>query len=81
MSAPTVAVVVTGEVLVQSWDLYELSIPCTVFGKAQADLADPWYDLRLCDDGAGTRDAVTTAAGFALRTRYGLDDLVDADTV
>ncbi|TDC83393.1 helix-turn-helix domain-containing protein [Actinomadura sp. 7K507] len=81
MSAPTVAVVVADEILTPSWDLYELSIPCTVFGNAQADLADPWYDLRLCGDGAGTPDAVTTSTGLTLRTRHGLDDLAGADTV
>ncbi|WP_031072234.1 helix-turn-helix domain-containing protein [Streptomyces sp. NRRL S-118] len=70
--------VVTGEIPVPSWDLYELSIPCTVFGKPQPDLADPWYELRLCGT-AGT--APGGAAGLSLRTPYGLDDLVGADTV
>ncbi|MFI2240633.1 GlxA family transcriptional regulator [Streptomyces chrestomyceticus] len=80
MSAGTVAVVVTEEIGVPSWDLYELSIPCTVFGKPQPDLADPWYDLRLC--GTGERAGGSAgAAGLALRTPYGLDDLVGADTV
>ncbi|MFI6105997.1 GlxA family transcriptional regulator [Streptomyces sp. NPDC051310] len=74
----SVAVVVTGEIAVPSWDLYELSIPCTVFGKPQPDLADPWYELRLCGT-AG--EAPGDAAGLSLRTPYGLDDLVGADTV
>ncbi|EFL36791.1 AraC-family transcriptional regulator [Streptomyces viridochromogenes DSM 40736] len=78
MSAGSVAVVVTEEIGVPSWDLYELSIPCTVFGKPQADLADPWYDLRLCGTGGGAEDG---PQGLSLRTRYGLDDLVGADTV
>ncbi|WP_415925278.1 GlxA family transcriptional regulator [Streptomyces sp. ME19-01-6] len=75
--------VVTEEIGLPSWDLYELSIPCTVFGKAQPDLADSWYDLRLCGTGAaeGARDADPLGTGLALRTRYGLDDLVGADTV
>ncbi|WUR63487.1 helix-turn-helix domain-containing protein [Streptomyces violaceus] len=80
MGAGSVAVVVTEEIGVPSWDLYELSIPCTVFGKPQPDLADPWYDLRLCGTGAGARDG-TEGHGLTLRTRYGLDDLADADTV
>ncbi|WP_344948974.1 GlxA family transcriptional regulator [Actinomadura miaoliensis] len=79
MSARSVAVVVTEEIEVPSWGLYELSIPCTVFGAAQADLADPWYDLRLCGEGAAARN--TAAIGLAVRTPYGLDDLADADTV
>ncbi|WP_425275955.1 GlxA family transcriptional regulator [Streptomyces africanus] len=75
--------VVTEEIGVPSWDLYELSIPCTVFGKPQPDLADPWYDLRLCGTGAGPAegDGAADAHGLSLRTRYGLDDLVGADTV
>ncbi|WP_409062720.1 helix-turn-helix domain-containing protein [Streptomyces sp. SYP-A7185] len=40
--------VVTEEIAIPSWDLYELSIPCTVFGKPQPDLSDHWYDFRLC---------------------------------
>lgn len=93
MSAGSVAVVVPDDIRVPSWDLYELSIPCTVFGKPQPDLADPWYDLRLCgenaDRGGGARegdgglDALRGAAGpgFSVRTRHGLGDLAEAGTV
>ncbi|MFI8931238.1 GlxA family transcriptional regulator [Streptomyces sp. NPDC053474] len=83
MSAGSVAVVVTEEIGVPSWDLYELSIPCTVFGKPQPDLSAHWYDLRLCgtDTGSGARDAAAHPFGVSVRTPYGLDDLVDADTV
>ncbi|MFD6171437.1 GlxA family transcriptional regulator [Streptomyces coeruleorubidus] len=83
MSAGSVAVVVTEEIGVPSWDLYELSIPCTVFGKPQPDLADPWYDLRLCGTRGGPEEGDGGAGGhgLSLRTRYGLDDLVGADTV
>ncbi|ASO20470.1 transcriptional regulator GlxA family with amidase domain [Actinoalloteichus hoggarensis] len=81
MNAGSVAVVVTEEIGVPSWGLYELSIPCTVFGVPQPDLADPWYDLRLC----GTRDASPPApakeTGLSLRTGHGLADLASADTV
>ncbi|MDO0934225.1 helix-turn-helix domain-containing protein [Streptomyces sp. DG2A-72] len=73
--------VVTENVGVPSWDLYELSIPCTVFGKPQPDLADPWYDLRLCSTGERQQDTSSTETGLSLQTRYGLDDLVGADTV
>ncbi|WP_411080024.1 GlxA family transcriptional regulator [Streptomyces sp. cmx-18-6] len=73
--------VVTEEIGLPSWDLYELSIPCTVFGKPQPDLADPWYDLRLCGTRASDPDSPPSDAGLSLRTRYGLADLADADTV
>ncbi|WP_412081953.1 GlxA family transcriptional regulator [Streptomyces sp. 35M1] len=76
--------VVTEEIHLPSWDLYELSIPCTVFGKPQPDLADPWYDLRLCgmrEPGEAPGAAADAGAGLSLHTPYGLADLVDADTV
>lgn len=73
--------VVAEQIGVPSWDLYELSIPCTVFGKPQPDLADPWYDLRLCGTGERAGDGGAIGAGFALQTPYGLDGLTGADTV
>lgn len=81
MSAGSVAVVVTEDIEVASWDLYELSLPCTVFGKQQSDLADPWYDLRLCGTREPRGDDPSADTGLTLRTRHGLDDLVGADTV
>ncbi|MFI8326954.1 GlxA family transcriptional regulator [Streptomyces sp. NPDC085529] len=81
MNPGSVALVVTDDIGFPSWDLYELSIPCTVFGKPQPDLADPWYDLRLCSTGQGGQDGSPAETGLSLRTRHGLDDLVDADTV
>ncbi len=77
MSAGSVALVVPAEISVSSWDFYELSIPATIFGKPQPDLADPWYELRLC----GTAEPSSVAPGFTLRSQYGLDDLADAETV
>ncbi|GAA2388370.1 helix-turn-helix domain-containing protein [Streptomyces glaucosporus] len=77
MGAGSVAVVVPEGIGIPSWDLYELAIPCTVFGKPQPDLADPWYDLRLC----GTGDGPADGPGLTLRSPHGLDDLVGADTV
>ncbi|MFJ2651748.1 GlxA family transcriptional regulator [Streptomyces sp. NPDC087420] len=81
MTAGSVAVIVIEDIRVPSWDLYELSIACTVFGKPQPDLADTWYDLRLCGIGERTEDGAPTDAGIALRTSHGLADLVGADTV
>ncbi|PLW73443.1 helix-turn-helix domain-containing protein [Streptomyces sp. SCUT-3] len=81
MNPGSVAVVVTEDIEVPSWDLYELSIPCTVFGKPQPDLADPWYDLWLCGTGERPRDGSPAGTGLSLRTSRGLDDLAGADTV
>ncbi len=79
MGTGSVAVVVPGHITAPSWDLYELSIACAVFGTPQRDLADPWYELRVC--GTGEDGSGPAGAGFALRTPHGLDDLVGADTV
>ncbi|MEV0589249.1 helix-turn-helix domain-containing protein [Nonomuraea sp. NPDC050310] len=57
---------------------FELAVPCEVFGVDRADLADPWYDLRLCAVEPGE---VRTAAGLRIASGHGLDDLVEADTV
>ncbi|MGP3974218.1 GlxA family transcriptional regulator [Streptomyces sp. 8N114] len=78
MSAGSVALVVPAEIGVAFWDLYELSIPATVFGMPQPDLAHPWYDLRMCVTGEHAQGA---PPGFALRTPYTLDDIAGADTV
>lgn len=57
--------------------IFELAIPCEVFGVERTDLADPWYDFRLCAE-----SALTTAAGLGLAPRHGLDVVADeADTV
>ncbi|MFD8197451.1 helix-turn-helix domain-containing protein [Streptomyces wuyuanensis] len=75
MSAGVVAVAVVPDPRsgVSLWELFELSIACTVFGIPQPDLADPWYKLRLCGN--------ASAGAISLRTEYGLDALVGADTV
>ncbi|WP_338932136.1 helix-turn-helix domain-containing protein [Streptomyces netropsis] len=80
MSAASVAVAVIDDD-VPFWDLYELGVVCTVFGIPHHDLADPWYDLRLCSAGGTSAQAAPGAGGFALRTPYGLDALAGADTV
>ncbi|TYK47007.1 helix-turn-helix domain-containing protein [Actinomadura decatromicini] len=56
--------------------IFELAIPCEVFGYERPGLAESWYDFRLCAP-AGTR----TAAGFAPHADAGLEALAEADTV
>ncbi|MEV4330444.1 helix-turn-helix domain-containing protein [Streptomyces sp. NPDC049597] len=58
------------------WEMYEITIACTVFGVPHPDLFDPWYELRLCGDDPGPAGGV-----FGIRTTHGLDGLVGADTV
>ncbi|WP_128977312.1 GlxA family transcriptional regulator [Streptomyces roseicoloratus] len=69
MSAGTVAVVLVPDEqgTLSPWDLYELSTVSMVFGAPHADLADPWYELRVC--------------GPAPFGTHGLAGLAGADTV
>lgn len=57
--------------------IFELAVPCEVFGIARPELDGTWYDFRLC----ATEPGATIAAGFASTTPFGLDELVQADTV
>ncbi|MFE2376777.1 helix-turn-helix domain-containing protein [Streptomyces sp. NPDC059398] len=57
--------------------IFELAVACEVFGIDRPDLADPWYDLRVCAAAPGT----TVAHGFVAGGAGDLDDLVLADTV
>ncbi|KAK1180675.1 helix-turn-helix domain-containing protein [Streptomyces sp. NBS 14/10] len=58
--------------------IFELAVPCEVFGIDRSDIVDPWYELRLC---AAEPGPLRTSAGLGIPTPYGLDDLVEADTV
>lgn len=73
MSAGSVAVVVMDDM-----PIFELGIACEVFGTPRPELADPWYDMRLC---AARPGATRTASGFVVDTRHDLGDLAGADTV
>lgn len=57
---------------------FELAVPCEVFGLDRRDVADPWYELRLC---AAEPGPLRTAAGLVLDTPYGTDALESADTL
>ncbi|MER6994773.1 helix-turn-helix domain-containing protein [Streptomyces sp. NPDC000410] len=80
MSAGVVAIAVVPDQRagLTMWELHELSIACTVFGVPQPDLVDPWYELRLCGSPSA---GPSPGSPFSLRTEYGLDALVGADTV
>jgi AraC family transcriptional activator FtrA len=68
----TVAVAVTEGVTI-----FEVAIPCDVFGIDRPDLADPWYDFSVCSPGA-----VRFGGGwFRADTPHGLEELAAADTV
>ncbi len=73
MSARRVALAVTDGV-----PIFDVAIPCEVFGRARPGLADRLYDFRVC---AAEPGRTRTEAGFVVDTTYGLDELARADTV
>lgn len=59
--------------------IFEVAIPCEVFGRVRLDLVDPWYyDFTVC---AAEPGATRIGAGFVAGAAGGLDELVRADTV
>lgn len=59
--------------------LFELSVPCEVFGRTRENFPAPWwYELELC---AGQPGEVRTAEGLRLDTALGLDVLLTAETI
>jgi transcriptional regulator GlxA family with amidase domain len=69
---------VVGMAVTESMPLFEFAVPCEVFGIDRPDLADPWYELRLC---AARPEHKHTAGGLRVDGLLGLEALVDADTV
>jgi transcriptional regulator GlxA family with amidase domain len=59
--------------------LFELAVPCEVFGGTRTDFPVPWwYEVQLC---AVQKKAVRTAEGLSFASPLGLDVLVEADTI
>lgn len=56
--------------------LFELAVPTAVFGVDRPELADPWYELRVC----APRGALV-GDWFRVETPHGLDEIASADTV
>ncbi|WP_406270690.1 helix-turn-helix domain-containing protein [Nocardia sp. NBC_00881] len=79
MTGRTVAMALAPGAL-HPWDLYELGVVASIFGTPQPDLADPWYDFRVCSVTSAT-DAQPMGFGAFLRPEYGLAELLEADTV
>jgi AraC family transcriptional regulator, transcriptional activator FtrA len=58
--------------------IFDVAIPCEVFGRQRPELPGPWYDFRVC---AAEPGRTRTGAGFVPDTGYGLDELARADLV
>jgi AraC family transcriptional activator FtrA len=58
--------------------MFELSVPCEVFGLDRSELVDPWYQHRVA---AAVPGSATSPEGVRIETPYGLDEVARADTV
>lgn len=57
--------------------IFELAVPCEVFGIERPAIADPWYELLVCPTGPDT----ALAGGFLAPQHGTMNDLAAADTV
>ncbi|WP_028936926.1 GlxA family transcriptional regulator [Pseudonocardia spinosispora] len=73
MSRHLVALAVTAKM-----SIFELAVPCEVFGYDRPNLTETWYDFRLC---AAQGEPVVVQGGFRPDTAFGLGTLTEADTV
>ncbi len=65
-------------VVMDQVSIFELSIVAEVFGIDRSDLADPWYEFRVC---AAEVPPIRTSSGFSIDTPFGVESLAWADTV
>ncbi|WP_158880365.1 GlxA family transcriptional regulator [Amycolatopsis anabasis] len=64
--------------ILEDCPLFELAVPCEVFGRDRRDLAPNWYELTLCQTASGPQ---RTLGGLRLEAAHGLNPLRDADLV
>ncbi|WP_433516817.1 GlxA family transcriptional regulator [Nonomuraea sp. CA-143628] len=58
--------------------LFELAVPCEVFGRDRRDLTPDWYELSVCQSADGAQESLN---GLWLRAPNGLEALRTADLV
>lgn len=58
--------------------MFELGVPCEVFGIPRPELHDPWYRHLICST---RRAPIDTGMGVKLHVEHGLEILAEADTV
>jgi transcriptional regulator GlxA family with amidase domain len=58
--------------------LFELAIPCEVFGQRRERFVEPWYEFRIC---AAKPGQTRVGGDFVAGTAYSFDDLDWADTL
>jgi transcriptional regulator GlxA family with amidase domain len=69
---------VVGIAVTEDMPVFELAVPCEVFGIDRADLADPWYELRFAASAPGRHAA---RSGLSVEAAHPLEALADADTL
>src|SRR4051812_27590868 len=69
---------VVGVAVTADMPVFELAVPCEVFGIDRADLADPWYELRFAASQPGRHEA---RSGLSIEAPHPLSALPEADTV
>ncbi|MFC5184217.1 GlxA family transcriptional regulator [Actinomadura harenae] len=69
---------VVGLAVTAGTPVFELAIPCEVFGIDRSDLVDPWYELRTY---AAKPGPLASTGGLSLHAGHRLADLPEADTV
>ncbi|GAB3276794.1 helix-turn-helix domain-containing protein [Sinomonas notoginsengisoli] len=67
-----------GLVLTDNLPIFELAVPCEVFGVARPDLHDPWYELTMV---RGEPGEITTAGGLAPSSAEPLAALREVETI
>ncbi|GAB2732876.1 GlxA family transcriptional regulator [Sinomonas soli] len=67
-----------GLVLTDNLPIFELAVPCEVFGIARPDLHDPWYELTMV---RGEPGEIATAGGLAPSSAAPLAALREMDTI
>lgn len=68
--------------------VFEVAIPCQLFGTPPLGRTGPWYDLRICTDGGPRQVSMRGSTGhhdlpgmFGVYAAHGLDALREADTI
>jgi transcriptional regulator GlxA family with amidase domain len=69
---------IVGLAVTADMPVFELAVPCEVFGIDRADLADPWYELRFAASNPGRHPA---RSGLTVDAPFPLASLADADTL
>ena len=69
---------VVGVAVTDDMPVFELAVPCEIFGIDRSDLAAPWYELRFAAASPGRHPA---RSGLSIDAPFPWSSLADADTV